>query len=94
MNVQEIPPELWCNIFEKLGSANSNIQQVSSYFNACSKKIEKDTNVFFDGSKSSISNIFTRGDSISKIHLDQRNLDFFKLIFGVDHGFKLHIYKD
>ena len=66
-----------------------NLQTSCTTINECLRLVERNQEVYFDGSKSSICNIFHRCNSIGLIKLETRNLDFFHQVFGTDHGFKI-----
>ena len=89
MSIEFLPPELLCMILEKCSHEEAMVcTLVSRQMKDCA---ERDLVVEFDGTGSSIKNIFHRYDRIKKVCLEQRHYDLFRELFD-ELDFELSIY--
>lgn len=93
MSIENLPPELVCSILRECSfDERLKCQTLSSYVKDCSRDIEKDLYVYFDGSGSSVRNIFYRHDKVKRIHMLHKDYETFINTFGKDHGFSVYVY--
>lgn len=82
MSLQKLPVELLLEITEKCSFEEKLSLQCNREYTQTLRAVEKNITVFFDGSGTSITNIFSRCDSIGKVLVESRNLDLFFQLFG------------
>lgn len=83
MSINFLPPEMLCEILKNCDfQTKFSFQRTNKNFLEFGRDNERNMTVYFDGSGSSIRNIFFRCESIGKVHLEFRHLELFEQLFG------------
>jgi hypothetical protein len=86
LTLEDLPNEILVKVLKDSGERHVHETISQRCF-----ELANSTDVLFDGTGRSITNIFRRNDGIKQVHLSLELLPLFEEIFGTDHPFVLNV---